>query len=147
MLLGELLHSCVTLGLCDSLAIGKEGELTIGTIDDIQKLHIRTVPLNEHARRICHQESTRTFAVCSAKYLPNMEEMETHYVRLLDDQTFENVTSYQLDAYENGCSIMSCSFTDDSNVYICVGTAYVIPEESEPTKVTVVICASFLVVT
>ncbi|XP_056688092.1 uncharacterized protein [Spinacia oleracea] len=39
-----------------SLAIAKEGELTIGTIDDIQKLHIRSIPLGEHARRICHQE-------------------------------------------------------------------------------------------
>ncbi|XP_056686048.1 uncharacterized protein [Spinacia oleracea] len=39
-----------------SLAIAKEGELTIGTIDDIQKLHIRFIPLGEHARRICHQE-------------------------------------------------------------------------------------------
>ncbi|KAH7289838.1 hypothetical protein KP509_30G020500 [Ceratopteris richardii] len=118
----------------DSLAIGKEGELTIGTIDDIQKLHIRTVPLNEHARRIAHQEATRTFAICSAKYIPTVEDMETHFVRLLDDQTFENIASFQLDAYENGCSIISCSFTDDNNVYYCVGTGYAIPEESEPNK-------------
>lgn len=134
--LKEVNHMCPfnSASFPDSLAIGKEGELTIGTIDDIQKLHIRTVPLNEHARRICHQESSRTFAICSAKYLTNMEEMETHYVRLLDDQTFENIASYQLDTYENGCSIISCSFTDDNNVYYCVGTAYVLPEENEPTK-------------
>lgn len=134
--LKEVNHMCPfnSASFPDSLAIGKEGELTIGTIDDIQKLHIRTVPLNEHARRICHQESSRTFAICSAKYMPNMEDMETHFVRLLDDQTFENMASFQLDAYENGCSIMSCSFTDDNNVYFCVGTAYAIPEESEPSK-------------
>eukprot|EP00250_Pteridium_aquilinum_P005894 c15914_g1_i1 orf=464-3730(-) len=134
--LKEVNHMCPfnSASFPDSLAIGKEGELTIGTIDDIQKLHIRTVPLNEHARRICHQESSRTFAICSAKYMSNMEDMETHFVRLLDDQTFENMASFQLDAYENGCSIMSCSFTDDNNVYYCVGTAYAIPEESEPTK-------------
>lgn len=134
--LKEVNHICPfnSASFPDSLAIGKEGELTIGTIDDIQKLHIRTVPLNEHARRICHQESSRSFAICSAKYLTNMEDMETHYVRLLDDQTFENTASYQLDTYENGCSIISCSFTDDSNVYYCVGTAYALPEENEPTK-------------
>ncbi|KAF2317850.1 hypothetical protein GH714_041167 [Hevea brasiliensis] len=28
----------------------------------------------------------------------------------------------------------SCSFSDDINVYYCVGTAYVLPEENEPTK-------------
>ncbi|CAN6454564.1 unnamed protein product [Victoria cruziana] len=119
----------------DSLAIAKEGELTIGTIDDIQKLHIRSIPLGEHVRRICHQEQSRTFAFCSARhYHSGMDEPEVHFVRLLDDQTFEIISSYQLDTYENGCSILSCSFSDDNNTYYCVGTAYVLPEENEPSK-------------
>ena len=33
-----------------SLAVASEGALTIGTIDEIQKLHIRTVPLGETPR-------------------------------------------------------------------------------------------------
>eukprot|EP01018_Ginkgo_biloba_P003844 Gb_36569 [translate_table: standard] len=135
--LKEVNHMCPfnTAAFPDSLAIAKEEELSIGTIDDIQKLHIRTVPLGEHARRICHQEQSRTFAICSVKYSQgNMDESETHFVRLLDDQTFEIISSYPLDTYENGCSILSCSFTDDSNAYYCVGTAYVLPEENEPNK-------------
>ena len=64
-----------------------------------------------------------------------MEESETHYIRLLDHQTFEFLSTYPLDQYECGCSIISCSFADDNSVYYCVGTAYVIPEENEPTKV------------
>lgn len=121
----------------NSLAIAKEGELTIGTIDDIQKLHIRTIPLGEHARRICHQEKTRTFALCSLQYnQPSAEDHEMHFIRLLDDQTFDFISTYPLDQFEWGCSILSCSFSDDSNVYYCVGTAYVMPEENEPTKVT-----------
>ncbi|CAH8385815.1 unnamed protein product [Eruca vesicaria subsp. sativa] len=118
----------------DSLAIAREGELTIGTIDDIQKLHIRTIPLGEHARRICHQEQTRTFGICSLGNQTNAEESEMHFVRLLDDQSFEFMSTYPLDAFEYACSILSCSFTDDKNVYYCVGTAYVLPEENEPTK-------------
>ena len=119
-----------------SLAIAKEGELTIGTIDDIQKLHIRSIPLGEHARRICHQEQSRTFAICSLRYNQSgTEDTEMHFIRLLDDQTFESISTYALDTYEYGCSILSCSFSDDSNVYYCVGTAYVMPEENEPTKV------------
>eukprot|EP00976_Prorocentrum_cordatum_P011312 227362-Prorocentrum_minimum.AAC.1 len=39
----------------DSLAISVENNLTIGTIDEIQKLHIRTVHLGEQPRRIAHQ--------------------------------------------------------------------------------------------
>jgi len=50
----------------DALAIAKEGVLTIGSIDEIQKLHIRTVPLGEQPRRLAHQEATRTFAVATA---------------------------------------------------------------------------------
>jgi DNA damage-binding protein 1 len=38
--------------------------------------------------------------------------------------TFENISSYQLDANEEGISILSCSFIDDNNVYCCVGTTY-----------------------
>lgn len=121
--------------MSNSLAIAKEGELTIGTIDDIQKLHIRTIPLGEHARRICHQEQSRTFAICSLKNQSSAEESETHFIRLLDDQSFEFISTYQLDPFEYGCSMLSCSFSDDINVYYCVGTAYVLPEENEPTKV------------
>ncbi|KAK2384523.1 spliceosome-associated protein 130 A [Trifolium repens] len=135
--LKEVSHMCPfnSAAFPDSLAIAKEGELTIGTIDDIQKLHIRTIPLGEHARRICHQEQTRTFAICSLKYNPaSAEESENHFVRLLDDQTFDFISVYPLDTYEYGCFIISCSFSDDNNVYYCVGTAYVLPEENEPTK-------------
>ncbi|KAK9153316.1 hypothetical protein Sjap_000796 [Stephania japonica] len=135
--LKEVSHMCPfnSAAFPDSLSIAKEGELTIGTIDDIQKLHIRTIPLGEHARRICHQEQSRTFAICSVKYPQSSnEDSEMHYIRLLDDQTFEFISTYNLDTYEHGCSVLSCSFADDSNVYYCVGTAYVLPEENEPTK-------------
>ena len=47
----------------DSLALVKPGSLSIGSMDDIQKLHVRTVPLHEQPRRITHQESSRTFLV------------------------------------------------------------------------------------
>lgn len=51
----------------DSLVIAKEDLLMIGALDSIQKLQIRTVPLGEQPRRICHQEASRTFAVlCQA---------------------------------------------------------------------------------
>ncbi|KAK8563210.1 hypothetical protein V6N13_018256 [Hibiscus sabdariffa] len=134
--LKEVSHMCPfnSAAFPDSLAIAKEGELSIGTIDDIQKLHIRTIPLGEHARRICHQEQSRTFAICSLKNQSTADESEMHFVRLLDDQTYDFISTYPLDTYEYGCSILSCSFSDDPNVYYCVGTAYVLPEENEPTK-------------
>ncbi|KMZ57778.1 DNA damage-binding protein 1 [Zostera marina] len=134
--LKEVSHMCPfnSAAFPDSLAIAKDGELSIGTIDAIQKLHIRTIPLGEHARRISHQEHSRSFAICSLKNSQTTEETEMHFIRLLDDQTFEFLSTYGLDTFEFGCSILSCSFADDNNVYYCIGTAYVLPEESEPTK-------------
>ena len=81
----------------DSLAIATETGLTMGTIDDIQKLHIRTVPLHEQPRRIAHQDASRTLCVTTlrSRITDDGEEAEEHFVRLLDDQTFEVLTRLQ----------------------------------------------------
>lgn len=51
----------------DSLALTTESSLIIGTIDEIQKLHIRTVLLGESPRRITYQEQTETFGVLTQR--------------------------------------------------------------------------------
>ncbi|KRT81570.1 hypothetical protein AMK59_5988, partial [Oryctes borbonicus] len=51
----------------DSLALATDSSVTIGTIDEIQKLHIRTVPLQESPRRIAYQEESKTFGVLSVR--------------------------------------------------------------------------------
>jgi DNA damage-binding protein 1 len=126
----------IELFLCyNSIAIAKEAELSVGAINDFRKLHIHTIPLNEQARRICYQEQSRTLAFCSFKDKDIHTESETHFVHLLDHQTFGFLSIHTLDTFEWGCSIVSCSFSDDENSYYCVGTAYVLPMENEPTKV------------
>uniref|UniRef100_A0A8C3U8F3 DNA damage-binding protein 1 n=1 Tax=Catharus ustulatus TaxID=91951 RepID=A0A8C3U8F3_CATUS len=54
-------------GYPDSLALANNSTLTIGTIDEIQKLHIRTVPLYESPRKICYQEVSQCFGVLSSR--------------------------------------------------------------------------------
>uniref|UniRef100_A0A8C4R1E9 DNA damage-binding protein 1 n=1 Tax=Eptatretus burgeri TaxID=7764 RepID=A0A8C4R1E9_EPTBU len=54
-------------GYPDSLALANNSTLTIGTIDEIQKLHIRTVPLGESPKRICYQEQSQCFGVLSCR--------------------------------------------------------------------------------
>lgn len=51
----------------DSLALSTKGSVILGTIDEIQKLHIRTVPLGEAPRRIAYQESSQTFGVITMR--------------------------------------------------------------------------------
>ena len=49
------------------MALATDSTVTIGTIDEIQKLHIRTVPLGESPRRIAYQESSQTFGVITMR--------------------------------------------------------------------------------
>ena len=53
----------------DSLALAKETGLSIGNMDEIQKLHIRSVPLGEQPRRLAHQDSSRTLGVALSQCL------------------------------------------------------------------------------
>jgi hypothetical protein len=95
-----------------------------------------------------HTESTtkkhsHTFVICFAKYFPsssNGEDVETHYIHLIDYHTFEIISSFSLDFNENGCSIITCSFTDNFNSYYCVRTTYALYEESEPYKIYFISC-------
>ena len=109
-----------------------------GSIDEIQKLHIRSVPLGEQPRRIAHQGASRTFAVTisPAGFWVGGEDMEGSCVRLLDDATFETADRYQLEPYEQACAAASMSFAEDTASYYAIGTAFAIPEETEPTKVS-----------
>ena len=121
----------------ECLAFIQDETMIIGTIDQIQKLHIRTIPLGEQPRRICHQKSTHTFAVCtvSTDFESTKDENEVNYVRLIDDQMFETLAKFQLDVYEHACSTLSCTFEkDEKHHYYLVGTAYAPPEEVEPTR-------------
>lgn len=56
-----ILYYLFTQFHCFSLALATESTVTIGTIDEIQKLHIRTVPLGETPRRIAYQEASKVF--------------------------------------------------------------------------------------
>jgi DNA damage-binding protein 1 len=75
----------------DCLAVATDGALTLGNVDDIQKLHIRTVPLGEQPRRIAHVEGARAFVVLTVRSSigDKGEEREEAFIKLLDDQTFE----------------------------------------------------------
>eukprot|EP00958_Prasinococcus_capsulatus_P013243 scaffold1343_cov369-Prasinococcus_capsulatus_cf.AAC.10 len=136
---GEVYHVCPfnSASFPDSLAIAVGKFMTIGTIDEIQKLHIRTIPLGEAPRRLCHQESSKTFLVTTMKLISPgtlSDECEQAWVKLLDNQTFEIEYEFQLEPFETTCSCISTTFADDPQAYYVVGTAFAHPDEMEPTK-------------
>uniref|UniRef100_A0A915DC56 DNA damage-binding protein 1 n=1 Tax=Ditylenchus dipsaci TaxID=166011 RepID=A0A915DC56_9BILA len=51
----------------ESLVMSDGENLIIGTIDDIQKLHIRTIPLYECVSRIAYQPETNTIAILTSR--------------------------------------------------------------------------------
>ena len=158
----------------DCLAMAAGGGLTVGTIDDIQKLHIRTVELGEQPRRLAHMESSRCFAVCTvnfgggdvvvggggdvgmdarggegggvaaatpAHHHLEEEDMEQSFVRLMDDTTFETLARFPLKPCEDGASVVTCTFEGDATEYFCVGTAFCLPTEMEPTSGRILVFA------
>lgn len=62
----------------DSLALTNDNNLIIGTIDEIQKLHIRTINLGETPRRIAYQEQTQTFGLITVRL--DIQEPDGHVV-------------------------------------------------------------------
>ncbi|KAI9905788.1 hypothetical protein PsorP6_013830 [Peronosclerospora sorghi] len=120
----------------ECLALSSEAELTIGMVDDIQKLHIQTFHLNEWARRIAHNAESHTLGVLTVNFTIDEtgEEVDQGFVRLIDDQTFDVLHSYRLDPFETPCSVVVCPFAGDASntSYFVVGTAYVHEEEAEP---------------
>jgi len=115
------------------LALASEEKLVIGTVNDVQKVHVRTIPLHEQPRRIAHQPFSNTFAVCTMKMedspeasdapatngdgigpgVDSPEFPEASFVRLLDDRTFELLDSLRLDELEQAISVISMSFNPD----------------------------------
>eukprot|EP00736_Rhodelphis_marinus_P012711 Rmarinus@m.8546 len=125
----------------ECLALTTDSELMIGTIDEIQKLHVKNVPLGEQPRRISHQDTTRTLAVATQKYVTGAdgEDVEKSFVRLFDDTTFEQLHCLELDQYESALSLESMKFGTPNTHYYVLGTAISLPDNEEPNKGRIVI--------
>ncbi|KAK3842433.1 MAG: UV-damaged DNA binding protein 1 [Linnemannia gamsii] len=123
----------------------EESVLRIGSIDEFQELHVRTVPVHESAKRISYMASRKCFGVLTTQIVSDepesfgptrivaCEEEEIGFVRLFDDQTFDVLDSYQLSRDESPQCITAVTFAGDPTSYIAVGTADTVSEDV-PTK-------------
>lgn len=131
----EILHVCPfsSEAFPDALALAGEEDLTVGGIDDIQKLHIRTIPLGGQPRRIAHQPETSTFAVV-VEHLWSKSSKQGIFIRLVDDGSFDTLSQFQLEENELASSLTSCSFAGDPTPYYVVGTGLAYETEDEPSR-------------
>lgn len=122
----------------DCLAIATESGLHLGAVDEIQKLHISTVPLNEQPRRIAHMETARVFAVLteSTHIDENGDETLEEFVRTIDDTRYDTVARYGLKPMESGSSILATTFVganiNKDEEFLVVGTGFERPDQEDP---------------
>jgi DNA damage-binding protein 1 len=154
---GKLLYSNVNLtevnvmasfhseSFPECLALASGTQLTIGTIDDIQKLHVKTVPLpGEQSRRIVHHKPSRTLVVLTSASVLSASAagsasdsggyVEKCFLKLFDDTTFESLHSLELEDAEQALALVSMQFLDDDTEYVIVGSSFVLEDEEEPSK-------------
>lgn len=137
----NFLTSFNTNSFPNSLALAKESSMTIGTMDQIQKLHIKTVPMHEQVRRIAHQVDSHTFCVTCTQTttVGALEESGPDSIRLLDDQTFETLARTELRPHEMALSLCSISLGEGDAVYYVLGTAFAPPDEPEPKEGRIIV--------
>jgi len=125
----------------DCLCLASEETLRIGTIDDIQKLHVQTYPLRETPQRIAHHIDGRTFVVAclgdgSAQAKSGDGAIsQGNSLLFLDDTTFEEIDRVILDSFELIMSLVSVPLGNNTNKsFVVAGTGYAYPDEDEPTR-------------
>lgn len=124
----------------DCLAIATESGLHLGAVDEIQKLHITSVPLGEQPRRIAHMDSARVFAVLTETAVLDEcgDETLEQFVRVLDDSRFDTLHKYKLAAQESGSCVLVAKFVGESidkdEEFLVVGTVEEKPGEEDPKK-------------
>ncbi|KAH9791026.1 DNA damage-binding protein 1a [Citrus sinensis] len=106
-------------------AIAKEDVTIIGTVHD--KTCISFKPLENRACCVCHQRESQTFAIEPLEKLP-CNLVNCQMTKHLSPHQFMSFTSLRMVA-----PLLFVPSTGDSNIYYCIGTAYVL-RENEPTK-------------
>ena len=136
----------------DALALVSETALTIGTVGDIRKLDVRTIPLGDPPRRVSHVRSARAVVVAvdsahaaEGDARSDAAPIESTILRAFDDLTFEPRGVFELDPRETCTALCACSLLDTScgasTEFLVVGTSYIIDDEEEPSHGRVLLLA------
>jgi DNA damage-binding protein 1 len=118
----------------NGLAIATEGELRIGAVETVQKLHVKSIHIGETVRRIAYHEECETFGIVTNRQVTSntgiMEELS--YFKILHGKTFEVLASHELERYELASSLGCVAL--GGKTYFVVGTGFAFPSEDEPNR-------------
>lgn len=126
------------------LAFVAERRLMVGSFDEIQRVHVRTVPLDDCPHRIAYHKRASAFAVacqgsgmedasadsrCGGGRAPGVASL-----RFVAARSLETVQSLRLEPRELVSSLCSAVLEGDDAEYVAAGTALLDSEEPEPTR-------------
>ncbi|KAI9202714.1 mono-functional DNA-alkylating methyl methanesulfonate N-term-domain-containing protein [Polychytrium aggregatum] len=111
-----------------ALAMATTTGLKIGLIDEIQKIHIQKVSLDEMPRRIAYLEDQRMFGLITHHIVSGSNgsadgiALEQSYLRILDDQTYQVSSSHALRPNEVGMCIAAVQFPNEMQSFFVLGS-------------------------
>ena len=61
--------------------------LKVGLIEQIQRIHIKTIPIGETVRKIAHQTESHVFGILTVEIVSSSEERSSF--KILDEHSYE----------------------------------------------------------
>ncbi|THH20561.1 hypothetical protein EW146_g835 [Bondarzewia mesenterica] len=111
--------------------------LSIGSIHDLDKMHIRTMPLGlDSPRRLAYSPSLKAFGVGCVRTEPGRigdVELASSSFKVLDDTSFELFGEYKCEG-EYEVTALQTLTTNDGDSYWCLGTTRFKADEKEPME-------------
>ncbi|KAI9512431.1 CPSF A subunit region-domain-containing protein [Russula earlei] len=120
-----------------SLLLMTSSGCVVGRVRDLDKMHIRTVPLGlDNPRSLDHDGSLHAFAVACVRNEPGRvgeEETSTSSLKLLDDKTFDLLCQFTCMNDEEVTTIQMMP-SPKGDTAICIGTVFHKFGEKEPSQ-------------
>ncbi|KAM0790402.1 hypothetical protein ACM66B_003284 [Microbotryomycetes sp. NB124-2] len=119
------------------VAISDSDTVRIARLDDIRRMDVRTIPLDEEEpRRIAYSARLGVYAVlCMKRDVDRASGRQTSEESVLFfDEEFERIGSFKFETDEGGQSLTCLSVRDEDEDVFVVGTVDNHSDEPEPTK-------------
>ncbi|EGN98024.1 hypothetical protein SERLA73DRAFT_109335 [Serpula lacrymans var. lacrymans S7.3] len=122
-----------------SVILATSTGLVIGSVKNLDKLYIRSIPLGyDNPRRILHVPSLRAYAVGCISITPtriDKAEYTSSSMQLFDHTTFARLGQFRCDPNEEitALGVVSVTLERSIGTYICAGT-YKYVDEVEPSQ-------------
>ncbi|KDR82646.1 hypothetical protein GALMADRAFT_837022 [Galerina marginata CBS 339.88] len=133
-------HSLNTRTFKSSLVLAGPTGLFIGSVVDLNKMHIRSAFLGlDNPRRIVHEPSLKAFGVACTRIEParigSYESLRSSF-HLIDDNSLSRLGQYQCEPDEEIASVTSFTATveNQEKPFFCLGTMVYKAEEKEPSS-------------